>query len=363
MSAILALESGHVFHGNSIGVSGRTLGELVFNTSITGYEEVITDPSYTQQIVSFTYPHIGNTGINFEDAESNKPSVAGIVVRELSKIYSNWRAKISLQEYLINNNLIAISGVDTRGVTKILRKHGSLNACIVAGENISEQTAIDGAREFLGLSGMNLASGISKNKLISKSRDGVHIVVIDFGLKHSILKYVKKFTNNISIVPADTSATEIINLSPDGILLSNGPGDPEACTEIISNIKQLIKSRFPIMGICLGYQLLALALDYRTYKMSFGHHGTNHPVIDIDSKEIMITSQNHGFAVDEKSLNCNAQVTHRSLFDGTVQGIKHLEFPIFGFQGHPEAGPGPIESAYLFSKFFELCEKCQEEMI
>lgn len=353
MQAILALETGQFFYGTSIGANGVSVGEVVFNTALTGYEEILTDPSYAKQIITFTYPHIGNTGINFEDHEGQKIFASGLIVKSLSKYTSNWRAKISLSEYLHQQGIVAIEGIDTRGLTTILRDKGALRGCVMAGD-IDPDIALQHARNFGGLKNLDLATQVttaSQYTLTATESNAPHIVLVDFGVKRSIITRLISGGCNITVVPAQTSAMQILKLHPDGILLSNGPGDPSACNAIIENIKALLTTNIPILGICLGHQLLALAFGASTYKMSFGHHGSNHPVLDTQHGQVMITSQNHCFAVDEKTLNADLLVTHRSLFDQSLQGFRHKTLPIFGFQGHPEAGPGPHDALGLFDQF------------
>lgn len=357
MLAMLALENGHIIYGRSIGITGIRVGEVVFNTALTGYQEILTDPSYAQQIITFTYPHIGNTGINAEDYQSKQIYAAGLIVRSLSKYYSNWRAKISLAEFLQQQQIVGIEGVDTRGLTKVLRTSGStgpLRGCIMSGI-IDTEYAISQARSFAGVNNHDLTSHVSSQEryTVPSKKSGVaqKLVLVDFGVKQGIIDSLTALGCDVIVVPAQTTAAEILYLQPDGIVLSNGPGDPAACQPIIHNIKDLISTNIPIFGICLGHQLLAIALGAKTYKMRFGHHGSNHPVKDLQHNTVMITSQNHGFAVDELSFDENVAVTHRSLFDGTVQGFRHKELALFGFQGHPEASPGPHDAFGLFVDF------------
>lgn len=365
MTAILALETGQVFYGRSIGAPGMCVGEVVFNTAHTGYQEVLTDPSYTQQIIAFTYPHIGNTGINSEDSQSNKIHAAGMIVRSIATYTSNWRSTQSLQEFLQANNTVAISDVDTRALTKILRDNGALRACIMAG-NVDKNIAITACKDFAGLTNQDLTAGVSINNAKIFNPNGKrHVVLLDFGVKTNIINCLTNLDCKVTALPANSTAHEILSLQPDGILLSNGPGDPQACTDIIQTVQQLLNSNIPVFGICLGHQILALALGAKTYKMDFGHHGINHPVQNLANKTVLITSQNHGFAVDESSLNSQLEVTHRSLFDNSLQGFKHTILPLFGFQGHPEAAPGPVEAMTLFADFITSIRehKCQKEAI
>ena len=368
-SALLALEDGSVYHGESIGAIGQSVGEVVFNTSMTGYQEILTDPSYSNQIVTLTYPHIGNVGVNSEDEESNKIHASGLIIREYSPVVSSWRSEGALDAYLEQHNIIGLADIDTRSLTRRLREKGALKGCIVAGENIDVDAAIAAAKSFAGLKGMDLAKEVTTSKshewtdacwhLSGESQAAptkFHVVAYDFGAKNNILRMLVERGCRLTVVPAQTPAVDVLALNPDGVFLSNGPGDPEPCTYAIEAIQALLEKDLPIFGICLGHQLLALACGAQTSKMKFGHHGANHPVQDLDSKEVMITSQNHGFAVDEASLPASLRATHRSLFDGTLQGIHHTSKPAFSFQGHPEASPGPQDAAPLFDYFIELLE-------
>ncbi|MCX7120770.1 MAG: glutamine-hydrolyzing carbamoyl-phosphate synthase small subunit [Gammaproteobacteria bacterium] len=375
--AILALADGSLFHGTSIGAFGETIGEVVFNTAMTGYQEILTDPSYTQQIVTLTYPHIGNVGVNPDDMESDKAYAAGLIIRELSPIVSNYRATDSLENFLKKQNIVAIANIDTRRLTRILREKGAQNGCIMTGK-VDPESALQKARAFSGLNGKDLAIAVSTKEryqfdraCYDLNRSGAaldrktlaHIVVYDFGVKLNILRMLAKVNGSasdsdralqhckITVIPAKTSASEVLKLKPDGIVLSNGPGDPAACDYAINNIQELLTKQIPIFGICLGFQLLALACGAKTVKMKFGHHGANHPVQEKIGGRVYITSQNHGFCVDEKTLPAELTVTHVSLFDGTLQGFKHSTLPVFAFQGHPEAGPGPNDIMTLFDKF------------
>ncbi|KOR28825.1 carbamoyl phosphate synthase small subunit [Achromatium sp. WMS2] len=366
-NAVLVLEDGTVFHGLSIGIQGTTVGEVVFNTAITGYQEILTNPSYLQQIVTLTHPHIGNVGVNPNDAESPKIQAAGLVIRELSLQASNWRAQNTLQDYLSTQGIIAIADIDTRRLTRILRTGGAQNGCIMAGDNIDSELALTQAQTFPGLKGLDLAKNITtsttytwthgtwdldpQRSMLQITAPKYHIVAYDFGIKRNILRMLAARNCRISVVPAQTPADAVLALNPDGIFLSNGPGDPEPCTYAIQAIRQLLETNIPIFGICLGHQLLGLASGANTVKMKFGHHGANHPVQDLNTGSVIITSQNHGFAIDEASLPSNLQATHRSLFDGSLQGIQRTDRPAFGFQGHPEASPGPHDVSYLFDKF------------
>ncbi|AMC35494.1 glutamine-hydrolyzing carbamoyl-phosphate synthase small subunit [Janthinobacterium sp. B9-8] len=366
--ALLALADGTLFHGISIGCDGTTIGEVVFNTSMTGYQEILTDPSYTKQMVTLTYPHIGNYGVSPEDVESNSVFAAGLIIRDLPLLHSNFRSDMSLGEYLVKNNVVAIADIDTRKLTRILRSKGAQPGCIVTGDNIDAAAAVEKAKSFGSMAGQDLAKVVScKESFAWSTREWklgagyteqthpeFHVVAYDFGVKYNILRMLAERGCKLTIVPAQTPASEVLALKPDGVFLSNGPGDPEPCDYAISAIKEILAADLPVFGICLGHQLLGLASGAKTSKMKFGHHGANHPVQDLASKHVMITSQNHGFQVDETSLPANVTVTHRSLFDGTVQGIALTDKPAFSFQGHPEASPGPTDVAYLFDKFIGL---------
>lgn len=368
--AILVLADGTVFRGIAIGASGSSVGEVVFNTAMTGYQEIITDPSYCKQIVTLTCPHIGNVGVNAEDVESRQVFASGLVIRDLSMVVSNFRSTQSLPDYLKANNVVAIADIDTRKLTRILREKGAQNGCLMAG-HIDEKLALDEARKFPGLAGMDLATVAScaasydwtqrEWKLGAGYRDVAdtkfHVVAYDFGVKRNILRMLAERGCKITVVPAMTTAEEALALKPDGVFLSNGPGDPEPCDYAINATRKFIEKGVPLFGICLGHQLMGLALGAKTVKMKFGHRGANHPVQDIQSKRVMITSQNHGFAVDTATLPANARVTHVSLFDGTLQGFELTDKPAFCFQGHPEASPGPHDVDYLFDKFIGLMEK------
>ena len=366
--AILALADGTIFYGDSIGVTGLSVGEVVFNTSMTGYQEILTDPSYCKQIVTLTYPHIGNTGSNKDDMESTKAQAAGLVIRNESIIESSWRSEESLNSFLRSNNTVAISNIDTRKLTKLLRDKGAQSGCIMAGE-INENIAIKKAKEFPGLVGMDLAKEVCtsdfyewnegslfENRInaIKNDKNIYKVVAYDYGVKSNILRLLSDLGCQLTVVPAETSVEDVLNLKPSGVFLSNGPGDPEACDYAIESVAKLLEKNIPIFGICLGYQLLALAAGAKTVKMKFGHHGANHPVIDIDSGKVIITSQNHGFAVDEDSLPKNIKITHKSLFDGSLQGIRIIDKDAFGFQGHPEASPGPHDLMYIFNDFIKM---------
>lgn len=363
-AAILVLADGSVFHGKALGATGFTIGEVVFNTSMTGYQEILTDPSYTKQIVTLTYPHIGNTGTNNEDTESNQVYASGLIIRDLPLQHSNFRSQSSLADYLKQNNIVAISEIDTRRLTRLLRDKGAQAGCIMSGD-IDEAKALELAKSFGSMAGKDLAQEVTcaetyewtqgewqLGKGYSKiDNPEFHVVAYDFGVKHNILRMLAERGCKLTVVPAKTSAEAVLALNPDGIFLSNGPGDPEPCDYAIQAIQTLLQSKKPLFGICLGHQLLGLAVGGKTKKMSFGHHGANHPVQDLASQKVLITSQNHGFEVDEHSLPKNVRITHRSLFDNSVQGIELIDQPAFSFQGHPEASPGPNDVAYLFDKF------------
>jgi carbamoyl-phosphate synthase small subunit len=367
--ALLALADGSIFTGVSIGSDGQTVGEVVFNTAMSGYQEILTDPSYRQQIVTLTYPHIGNVGTNPEDAESDRVHIAGLVLREVPRPPSSFRSTQDFRAYLKANKVVAIAGIDTRRLTRILRDTGAQSGCIVAGGRISEKKALDAARAFPGLKGADLAQVVSCDKPARWTRGSWqldtnreteheggkhHVVVYDFGVKRNILRMLVDRDCRVTVVPAKTTAAEVLKLKPDGVLLSNGPGDPEPCDYAIKAARELMKKRVPLFGICLGHQILGLAAGAKTLKMSFGHHGANHPVQDLESGRVMITSQNHGFAVDEATLPANVVVTHRSLFDGSNQGIRITDAPAFSFQGHPEASPGPHDVGELFDRFVQM---------
>jgi carbamoyl-phosphate synthase small subunit len=365
--AILVLKDGTVFRGTSIGADGLSAGEVVFNTAITGYQEILTDPSYCRQIVTLTYPHIGNTGANAEDVESDKVYAAGLVIRDLPLLASNFRSQWTLDEYLKRENVVAIADIDTRKLTRILRDKGAQDGCIIAGR-IDEQTALRAARDFPGLKGMDLAKVVSCEKpyawdetvwALGKGYGKLaapkyHVVAYDFGVKRNILRMLATRGCKLTVVPAQTPASDVLAMKPDGVFLSNGPGDPEPCDYAIRAIRDLLDKSVPLFGICLGHQLLGLASGAQTVKMKFGHHGANHPVQDLDSGRVMITSQNHGFAVDARTLPEKCRVTHVSLFDGSLQGFARTDKPAFCFQGHPEASPGPHDVAYLFDRFINL---------
>lgn len=375
--AILVLADGMVFEGRSIGIDGMSVGEVVFNTAMTGYQEILTDPSYAQQMVTLTYPHIGNTGTNLEDMESDSVYCTGLIIRDLPRLHSNFRADQSLQSFLETHNVLAISDIDTRALTRHLRDKGAQNGCIMAGEGIDVDAALGSAKAFPGLSGMDLAKEVtckepyewnqrtwrledSQARVRGESMStevaatGPHIVAMDFGVKHNILRLFSDRGCRVTVVPATHTSEQIRALKPDGLFLSNGPGDPEPCDYAIRTIAELLEGSLPTFGICLGHQLLALASGAKTVKMKFGHHGANHPVMDSVSGRVMISSQNHGFAVDADSLNKTLEITHVSLFDQSLQGIRRTDVPAIGFQGHPEASPGPHDVAQLFDRFMDM---------
>jgi carbamoyl-phosphate synthase small subunit len=371
--AVLALEDGTVFRGMSIGAAGTATGEVVFNTAMTGYQEILTDPSYSRQIVTLTYPHIGNTGTNADDLESDSIHAAGLIIRNLPLLHSSWRATESLPEFLARGGIVAIAEIDTRKLTRILREKGAQAGCIASGDAASRpDLAVEAARRFPGLKGMDLARVVTTKRNFQwnegtnwaleqgpRRRPGqrLHVVAYDFGIKRNILRLLADHGCRMTVVPAQATAAEVLALAPDGVFLSNGPGDPEPCRYAIDAIRVLVAAAVPTFGICLGHQLLALAMGAQTVKMKFGHHGANHPVIDLDSGRVFISSQNHGFAVEEASLPDNVRATHRSLFDGSLQGLEVTDRPAFSFQGHPEASPGPRDLAPLFARFVEsmLC--------
>ena len=366
--AILALADGTVFRGYSIGSAGKTSGEVVFNTAMTGYQEILTDPSYCRQIVTLTYPHIGNTACNSEDFESRANFAAGLVIRDLPLRAENWRQQDKLSDYLSRHGIQAIAGIDTRQLTRLLREKGAQAGCLMAGV-VDEAEAITTARAFPGLAGMDLAKVVSTaapyawnggewtlDGYAPGAPEKYHVVAYDFGIKHNSLRMLAERGCKVSVVPAQTPAADVLALKPDGVFLSNGPGDPEPCTYAIVAIRELLAQRVPIYGICLGHQLLALASGAKTVKMKFGHHGANHPVKDLATQQVMITSQNHGFAVDEKTLPATLRATHVSLFDGSLQGVARTDVPAFSFQGHPEASPGPHDLAHLFDQFIDMMQ-------
>lgn len=369
--ALLALEDGSVFHGVSLGVTGQTVGEVVFNTAMTGYQEIMTDPSYARQLVTFTYPHIGNTGVNSEDVESRQVWVDGIIIRDEPLLASSWRMENTLQEYLLEQKIVAIAGIDTRRLTRLLREKGALRGCILAGNSPDVESALAMARSAEGLAGQDLAADVSRSEArewtsgvwrlegeSSKSlaSDAPHVVAVDYGVKLNILRLLVDRGCRVTLVPAKTGYQEIAALKPDGILLANGPGDPEPCDYAIELAQDAMTASLPLFGICLGHQILALASGASTFKMKFGHHGANHPVQDLKTGQVLITSQNHGFSVDEASLPPELVPTHRSLFDGSLQGVARTDVPAFSFQGHPEASPGPHDLIYLFDRFIDLMQ-------
>ena len=370
-AALLALADGSIFRGTAIGADGQIAGEVVFNTAMTGYQEILTDPSYAQQIVTLTYPHIGNVGTTPEDEEAGTVHCSGLVIRDLPLLASNWRNRAPLDEYLQDRGIIGIADIDTRRLTRLLREQGAQSGCIMAGDAIDAAAALSMARDFPGLKGMDLAKEVTTAGVYTWRQgcwslaDGLpddspddalawHVVAYDFGVKRNILRMLAERGCRLTVVPATTPASEVLAMQPDGVFLSNGPGDPEPCDYAITAIRELLDSGIPVFGICLGHQLLSLASGARTMKMKFGHHGANHPVQDLAGKQVMITSQNHGFAVDDASLPDNLVATHRSLFDGTLQGVARTDCPAFSFQGHPEASPGPHDVAPLFDRFIDM---------
>ncbi|MDV5766109.1 glutamine-hydrolyzing carbamoyl-phosphate synthase small subunit [Stenotrophomonas maltophilia] len=371
-AAILVLEDGTVFEGESVGAPGLSVGEVVFNTAMTGYQEVLTDPSYARQMVTLTYPHIGNTGMTDQDNEASKVWSAGLIVRDVPRRPSNWRSQVSLQDWLIQRGVVAIAGIDTRKLTRILREKGAQNGALMAGD-IDVEKALEAARKFPGLKGMDLAKVVTTEKTYTWTEGQLDldanafvsvpakykVVAYDFGVKTNILRMLAERGCEVTVVPAQTPAAEVLALKPDGVFLSNGPGDPEPCDYAIEAIKTFIDVKIPTFGICLGHQLLGLASGAQTMKMGHGHHGANHPVQDLDSGRVMITSQNHGFAIDEATLPPSLRVTHRSLFDGTNQGVARTDVPAFSFQGHPEASPGPTDVGPLFDRFVVLMEQAK----
>ncbi|MFC3186468.1 glutamine-hydrolyzing carbamoyl-phosphate synthase small subunit [Shewanella intestini] len=375
-SALLVLEDGTVFSGTAIGAQGTSVGEVVFNTSMTGYQEILTDPSYSRQMVTLTYPHIGNTGTNTEDVESTAVHACGLIIRDLPLIASNFRNQQGLSEYLIANNIVGIADIDTRKLTRILREKGAQAGCIMVGD-IDQDKALAAAKAFPGLKGMDLAKEVTTDKTYfwrsgswklvgglpsdtPETELKFKVVAFDYGVKRNILRMLVDRGCDVTVVPAQTTAAEVLAMNPDGIFLSNGPGDPEPCDYAITAIQEILKTNIPVFGICLGHQLLALASGAKTLKMKFGHHGANHPVSNIEQGNVMITSQNHGFAADEETLPANIRVTHKSLFDGSLQGIHLTDKPAFSFQGHPEASPGPNDAAPLFDHFIELIEQYRQ---
>ena len=376
--ALLALEDGSVFHGHAVGATGETVGEVVFNTAMTGYQEILTDPSYARQIVTLTYPHIGNTGVNAEDVESTAIHAAGLIVRDVPRRASNWRSTESLPDYLKRHGTVAIAGIDTRRLTRILRDKGALSGCIMAGEQVDAEVALAKARAFPGLNGMDLAKVVSTTKPY-EWKEGIYdldgtafnqpanalqgprfkVVAYDYGVKHNILRLLAEQGCDVTVVPAQTPAATVLAMKPDGVFLSNGPGDPAACDYAITATRELLDAKIPLFGICLGHQLMGLAVGGKTLKMKFGHHGANHPVKDLDDGRVLITSQNHGFAVDPATLPANVRVTHTSLFDGSLQGFALTDRPAFCFQGHPEASPGPLDIGYLFKRFATLMQEAR----
>ena len=371
--ALLALEDGSLFWGSSIGISGLSVGEVVFNTSMTGYQEILTDPSYAQQIITLTYPHIGNVGANAEDEESAQIFATGLVIRDLPIQVSNWRQQSDLSAYLKKHNVVSIADIDTRRLTRILREKGAQNGAIMAGDNINEEEALAAAKGFAGLKGMDLAKEVTTNTTYAwnegcwsleegyqnnrnENKNTFKVLAYDFGVKRNILRILYDYGCELEVIPASTPASEVLAKNPDGVFLSNGPGDPEPCDYAIRAIQEIVEAGIPTFGICLGHQLLGLACGAKTTKMKFGHHGANHPVQDLSTSLVMISSQNHGFAIDEASLPQELEATHRSLFDGSLQGIRHTQKPAYSFQGHPEASPGPHDVKPLFDHFIALMQ-------
>ena len=375
--AVLALEDGTVFRGVSIGASGVTTGEVVFNTAMTGYQEILTDPSYSRQIVTLTYPHIGNTGVTPEDMESDAIHAAGLVIRDLPLEHSSWRASHSLSQFLAEGETVAIAGIDTRKITRVLREKGAQGGCIATADKADAEVALRAAKAFPGLKGMDLARVVSartayqwndgsigrETSRVLRPGTRLHVVAYDFGIKRNILRLLADYGCRMTVVPAETSALDALALGPDGIFLSNGPGDPEPCDYAIDAIRDFLETDIPVFGICLGHQLLALASGAKTVKMKFGHHGANHPVQELVGNHVIITSQNHGFAVDEDSRPATLRPTHRSLFDGTLQGVARTDRPAFGFQGHPEASPGPHDLRPLFEHFVFLMARRLQQIL
>jgi len=371
-AALLALADGNVFHGTAVGCEGHAVGEVVFNTAMTGYQEILTDPSYSRQLVALTYPHIGNTGTNADDVESNAVMAAGLIVRDLPRMASSWRNEKPLGAYLADEKVVAIADIDTRALTRVLRDKGAQAGCIVTGDAMTEAEAVAAANAFPGLGGMDLAKTVSvtdtyswdkgswtlsgDKRDVDTNAEGKHVVAMDFGVKQNILRMLTDRGCRLTVVPATATAAEITALNPDGLFLSNGPGDPEPCDYAIETIRELVDNKLPTFGICLGHQLLGLASGAKTMKMKFGHHGANHPVIDTATGRVFISSQNHGFAIDPESLSNNLVITHLSLFDQTLQGIRRMDVPAFSFQGHPEASPGPQELDVLFDQFIRLIQ-------
>jgi len=374
--AVLALQDGTIFRGVSVGAEGKTIGEIVFNTAMTGYQEILTDPSYCRQIVTLTYPHIGNTGTNSDDMESSKIHASGLVIRDAAMVASNWRSERSFQDFLVAGNTVAIADIDTRKLTRIVREKGAQSGCIMTGD-IDSETAVTHANKFPGIAGMDLAKFVTtdrsyqwchgsnfgdRGRVMSRRVAPYHVVAYDFGIKRNILRILSDLECRMTVVPATTPAEEVLALAPDGVFLSNGPGDPEPCDYAISAIVELLETNIPVFGICLGHQLLALAAGAKTMKMKFGHHGANHPVKDIANGRVTITSQNHGFAVDPATLPDNVEITHTSLFDDSLQGIAFRDRPAYSFQGHPEASPGPHDIIYLFERFIRQMDEYKRSL-